>query len=300
MKILRVSFIVPAWNEELLLPRALEAIHRAARHAELDYEVIVSDDASTDRTPDIALAHGARVVTCNNRQIGATRNCGARVAEGNLLFFVDADTLVTPETIRGAVEAVENGATYGGADITWDGPIPFMSRAMLRATLFSYRFFKLAAGAFLFCTREAFDRVNGFDETIFATEEYDLSRRLAKVGRYVWLRQQVVTSGRKLRAHSFAELLRESIQMSMGGMKSVRNRDRLGLCTTIAEATRIHPLTYLSRPTRLKGPEVGWWRGSPQARGTVLPVPPENASMRRPCRSRKCRAAPPGTTRGPF
>ena len=229
MKVQRVSFIVPAWNEEQLLPRALDAIHAAAGKAQLSYQIIVADDASTDRTAQVAVAHNAELVSCNNRQIAATRNAGARTADGDLLFFVDADTQVTPAAVEAAVQAIEAGATYGGADLTWDGVIPFWPRRMLRATLFFYRFFKLASGAFLFCTREAFERAGGFDETIFASEEYDLSKRLSRLGRYVWLRQQVVTSGRKLRTHTLGELLRDTAHISMAGKKALLSRERLGL-----------------------------------------------------------------------
>ena len=226
MKVQRASFIVPAWNEELLLPRTLEAIHEAARLAELSSHVVVADDASTDRTAEVAHAHGAEVVACDNRQIAGTRNAGARASDGDLLFFVDADTKVTPAAVSAAVEAINEGATYGGADITWDGTIPMSTRVMLRATLFMYPLCKVASGAFLFCTKQAFDRVGGFDETIFATEEYYLSRKLARVGRYVWLKHQVITSGRRLRAHSMRELLRESVRMTLGGMQSLRSRAR--------------------------------------------------------------------------
>ncbi len=229
MKVQRVSFIVPAWNEELLLPQTLEAIHKAASTAQLTYEIIVAHDASTDGTAETARANNAEVVSCNNRQIAATRNAGAHASTGDLLFFVDADTQVTPAAVGAAVQAIEAGATYGGADLTWDGVIPLWSRMLLRATLFSYRFFKLASGAFLFCRREAFESAGGFDESIYATEEYDLSKRLSKLGRYVWLRERVITSGRKLRAHTMGELLRDTARMSMGGKKALLSRDRLGL-----------------------------------------------------------------------
>ena len=243
MEVQRISFIVPAWNEEELLPKAIEAIHSAAREAKLSYQIVVADDASTDRTAELARAHNAEVVACDNRQIAATRNAGARASDGDLLFFIDADTQVTPVAVAAAVQAIEAGATYGGADITWEGFVPFWPRTMLRATLFFYRFFKLAPGAFFFCTREAFERVGGFDETIFCTEEYDLSKRLSKLGRYVWLKHQVITSGRKLRAYTMGELLRETSRMSIGGKKSLLSRDRLDLWTRASRAstTGHHP-----------------------------------------------------------
>src|SRR5947209_1834242 len=109
-----ISFIVPAHNEELLLARTLAAIHDAAREAAAEYEVIVVVDASTDGTARIARENGAAAVCVNNRQISATRNAGARHSRGDLLIFVDADTLATADAVQGAVAAVGNGAVGGG------------------------------------------------------------------------------------------------------------------------------------------------------------------------------------------
>src|SRR5688572_21460895 len=94
-----ISFIIPAYNEELLLGRTLRALDDAARGLGEPFEIIVVDDASTDRTADVAREHGARVVSVNRRQIAATRNAGAREASGELLFFIDADTVVTAAAV---------------------------------------------------------------------------------------------------------------------------------------------------------------------------------------------------------
>ena len=221
-----MSFVVPAWNEETLLPRCLAAIHAAAQTENLPYELVVADDASTDRTAEVARAHHAGLVRCDHRQIAATRNSGARVCDGDVLIFIDADTFVTPEALGATVRAVEAGATFGGADLTWDGEIPLWPRVMLRSVLRIYPILKLASGAFFFCTRDAFEQVGGFDESVFATEEYELAKRLRRVGRYAWIRERVVTSGRRLRAYSMRELLGESARMALGGKKATRSRER--------------------------------------------------------------------------
>ena len=82
MKLNLVAFVVPAHNEEPLLPATLRAIHDAAAACEIEYEIIVADDASTDRTAHVAADSGARVVSVQHRQISATRNSGARAASG--------------------------------------------------------------------------------------------------------------------------------------------------------------------------------------------------------------------------
>jgi glycosyltransferase involved in cell wall biosynthesis len=85
-----LSFIIPAYNEELLLGGTLRAIRVAAGAIGEPFEVVVADDASTDRTADVARELGAHVVAVHHRQIGATRNAGARATRGEFLVFVDA------------------------------------------------------------------------------------------------------------------------------------------------------------------------------------------------------------------
>jgi glycosyltransferase involved in cell wall biosynthesis len=99
---MKLSFVIPAWNEELLLGATIRSIQQAAD--DFEFEIIVADDASNDRTAEIAKELGAIVVSCNNRQIGLTRNDGAVVATGDLLIFVDADTLVSKTVVRETVE----------------------------------------------------------------------------------------------------------------------------------------------------------------------------------------------------
>src|SRR5262245_31989116 len=116
-----ISFIVPAYNEELLLGRTLTAVNAAARALGEPFEIVVADDASTDRTAAVAAEHGARVVSVRHRQIAATRNAGARAAQGALFLFVDADTVVTEAAVAAAVEAMRRGAVGGGCAIRFDG-----------------------------------------------------------------------------------------------------------------------------------------------------------------------------------
>src|SRR5438874_72022 len=123
-----ISFVVPAHNEEALLGATLRALHEAARAAGEPYEVIVVDDSSTDGTPAIAAEHGARVVHVRHRQIAATRNAGAREAEGEILFFVDADTLANPAAVRAGLRALRCGAAGGGCMFRFDGRLPLWAR----------------------------------------------------------------------------------------------------------------------------------------------------------------------------
>src|SRR3954470_18168691 len=194
-----LSFIVPAYNEEHELPRALASIRLAAEAARQPFEIIVVDDASTDVTAETARAAGALVVPVHFRQIAAVRNAGARAAKGDILFFVDDDTSISPGHVTAAVSALKTGWIGGGARVVPEGPVPLWGRIFVQIfSLFYFTLSKLGAGAFLFTTRENFRAIGGFDDEVFAGEEIYLTLALRKLGRFELLREPIITSGRKL------------------------------------------------------------------------------------------------------
>jgi glycosyltransferase involved in cell wall biosynthesis len=224
-----ISFIVPAHNEELELPATLAAIHAAASDAARPHEIIVVDDASTDATATIALAARARVIRINRRQIAAVRNAGGRAAQGEYLFFVDADTRIKQAHVTGAMAALEAGYVGGSARVAMDGSIPIWGRMLLRGFSFLYFGLNLGAGAFLFTTRRNFDVIGGFDEQYFAGEEVYFSLALKKLGRFKVLPEPILTSGRKLRMYPAKQFLRNFFGVIIGGPRAARSRAKLCL-----------------------------------------------------------------------
>lgn len=224
-----LSFIVPAYNEEPLIGRTLEAVDDAGAALERPFEVVVADDASTDRTAAIAREHGARVVSVRHRQIAATRNAGARLASGDMFIFVDADTIVTRAAVRAAVEAMEAGAAGGGCLLRFDGEVPMLGRVIERVFVPLCRVFRLASGCFVFCTRQAFQAAGGFDEKMFAAEEYAMSQALRRQGRFVVLRDRVTTSGRRFRSYSGRELVGLMARLMLSGRWAVRQRQKVNM-----------------------------------------------------------------------
>ena len=220
-----ISFVVPAYNEESYLPSTLEAIHASARALGEPYEIVVADDASTDSTADVAREMGARVVRVEYRQIAATRNAGARAARGELLVFVDADTRVNAPLVAGAVAALHAGAVGGGAPVRIE-PAPAWVRAFMALcfTPFYFRLARWAAGCFVFCTREAFDAVGGFDERYYASEEIAFSKAVKRVGRFAMMKNYVVTSPRKLEGRSALDVFALVMRLAAGGRAGLMRR----------------------------------------------------------------------------
>lgn len=222
-----ISFVIPAHNEELHIGATLRAVNDAARAVDDPFEVIVVDDASTDRTAAIAEQLGARVVHVSHRQIAATRNAGARAARGDILFFVDADTLANPRAIRAALRLLRRGAVGGGCLFRFDGGLPLWARVLYPATIVTARLLNLTGGCFLFCTREAFESVGGFCERYYAAEEAAFIGALKRIGRFVIPMPRVITSGRKLRTYSARRIIGEVGRWMKAGPEAYQRREGL-------------------------------------------------------------------------
>jgi glycosyltransferase involved in cell wall biosynthesis len=222
-----ISIIIPAYNEETLLAATLQAARASADAVNAPYEIIVVDDGSTDRTAEIAGTHGARVVAVNLRHIAAARNAGAKVATGDLLIFIDADTLVPAEVLQGAIAAVRDGAVGGGCAVQVDSNVPRWGPAAMVIASGLMRTVRWAAGCFIFVRADVFQRAGGFDERYFASEEIHLSRAVKKHGRFVMLRTAVITSGRKGRLFTPRQVVSQFVRALWP--PTLKRRDRLGL-----------------------------------------------------------------------
>jgi glycosyltransferase involved in cell wall biosynthesis len=222
---MKISFVIPAWNEEKLIGSTIESIQQSAQ--EYDFEIIVADDASDDRTAEIAKGLGATVVSCNNRQIGPTRNDGARVASGDILVFVDADTIVSEQVVYETIEAIQNGAVAGGSFPMFEGDLPLLAKILTPMLRLIFKVLRIAAGAYMFCTPESFEKAGKFDPKFFAAEEVHLSNKLHKFGKYKTIKSRVVTSGRKFRTHSSFEILTTLCIVTVPWVRNIKKRKNL-------------------------------------------------------------------------
>lgn len=231
---MRISIVIPAFNEELLINRTLDHI-RSARVAfarrEWETEVIVCDNNSTDRTAELARAAGATVVFEPINQIARARNRGAEAAGGDWLIFVDADSLPSIELFEAVAQEIESGRCLaGGATLKLDGHYP---RAALVTRMWNgiSRTFNWLAGSFIFCEAAVFRKIGGFNNELFASEEIDLSRRLKQLARssgrkIVILRAHpIMTSARKLRLYTPREHLTFVIRTVLRFGKTLTDRD---------------------------------------------------------------------------
>ena len=222
-----ISFVIPAHNEAAFIVACVRSIREACAQLGLACEVVVANDASTDGTGALARAEGARVVDVSLRHIAAVRNAGARLASGDRFMFVDADSRVDVPLIRAAVAALDAGCVGGGAGVRFEEEVPWWANAVLWLVVHVMRWCKWAAGSFVFCTRPAFDAIGGFDELFYAGEEISTSRKLKTQGRFVVLRETIVSSARKIHGRGFWEMNRINLGLMLRGRRGLQKREHL-------------------------------------------------------------------------
>ncbi len=230
-----LSIIIPAHNEEKLIGPTLAALAAAARGLDEPHEILVVNDSSSDATGAIAEAHGARVVTVSVHQIAAARNAGARAAAGDMFVFVDADTIVPPRVLGAALDTMRAGAVGGGSAVTFEPTAPRWARRAIALAAWIMRTAQWAPGCFFFARRDAFERAGGFDERYFASEEIHLSRAMKRIGRFVVLRDAVLTSARKAEHYSMTHSLWLMLRMMWPG--SLKTREGLEFWYTRRDKT---------------------------------------------------------------
>jgi glycosyltransferase involved in cell wall biosynthesis len=182
-----LSVVIPAFDEEAYLGPTLDSLNAArallAGREGVPAEVIVVDNDSSDRTAEVARDLGATVVSEAVHNIAKVRNTGAGFARGEVLVFVDADTVVPAELLCRVFAAMSEPGCVGGAPDTDYRPERLASKIYLRAWRVAGRLAGAAQGATQFCRREAFDALGGYDETLFMGEDVDFYARLKRLAR---------------------------------------------------------------------------------------------------------------------
>ena len=236
---MKLSIVIPAFNEGGLLPSTLEAVRTAAAafsEAGMEWECVVCDNNSTDATAAVAEAHGARVVFESVNQIARARNAGASVATGDWLLFVDADSRPSKALFGDVVEGIRRGdVLFAGAVVALDAELPW--GAVFGMWLWNglSRWACWVAGSFVLVEAILFREVGGFDLRYFAGEEIDLSRRLKRAARRrgkrgtIFSRHPLLTSARRLRMYSAWELGRFFLRATLRPWSTTASREACGM-----------------------------------------------------------------------
>jgi glycosyltransferase involved in cell wall biosynthesis len=210
----KISIIVPAFNEEKLIEHSLQSIRSAATtfsQAGWEHEVIVCDNNSTYRTGKLARAQGARVFFEPVNQISRARNAGAAAANGQWLVFMDADSYPSTELFAEMLAQIQSGRCIGGgATMELDQPARWALGLLCVWNCLS-RWRHWMAGSFIFCEARAFRKLGGFSRELFVAEEIDFSKRLNELAKsqgqqvIILHRHPLKTSARKIHLCSLRE-----------------------------------------------------------------------------------------------
>ena len=203
----KVSVIIPTLNEEKYIRKCLESIKNQTYPV---YEIIVVDSKSSDKTVDIAKDYTSKVIIVEKPGVSFARNVGAKIATGDILFFVDADTKLSKNIVKRIVKVMKKKKYVGGIcrfeplESSFLYRVLFsLARFLSRCNLLLRKKFVYTPGACLFCRRSCFEKIGGFREDLRFCEDHDFMFKLSKLGRVVYLNTPVFTSIRRYKMLGF-------------------------------------------------------------------------------------------------
>lgn len=185
-----ISIVIPTWNEEKYIPKLLNCIKKQTYK---DYEIIVADDNSTDKTEQIAKKYGCKIVGGGTPAFG--RNNGAKMAKGNILLFLDADVQFNNDFLKNALSEIKKMKLDVAGVYIYPLSNKFIDKVYLKIfnfCIFTTQFFyPNAYGGGIFCKKWLHKKVKGFDETIKLGEDLEYVNRCGKFGRF-----RIIKSGK--------------------------------------------------------------------------------------------------------
>ena len=214
---IRVSIIVPAYNASATLPRCLESLQRQLDDAT---EVIVVDDCSTDDTAAIAAASGNRVIRTPERAgPAAARNFGSEQANGEILFFIDADVTIEENALRLVRDVFDQNSLISAVFGSYDdqpGEQNFLSQYKNLLHHFVHQKSEVNAGTFWAgcgaIRKSAFVEVGGFNSRLYphpSIEDIEMGIRLKRKNHSILLKKEL--QGKHLKKWTPLSLLKADI-----------------------------------------------------------------------------------------
>lgn len=220
-----ISIVIPTLNEEKYLPRLLNSIKQQSYS---DYEIIVSDGGSSDKTKAIALESGVNFVESKKiKHPSYQRNEGAKIAKGELILFLDADSLLSSEFLGKAVkEFKDRGLSIASFYFTfnpnrWHYNI-YAGISNFVCFLKQFNKHPAAIGAALMVDRSYHLKVNGFDLRVLLAEDYDYCARISQIGKFRMIRKvKFLYSSRRIEKEGFFQIGFKWLKM---GLYTLTNR----------------------------------------------------------------------------
>jgi len=211
---MRLSFVIPAYNEEAYLPACLDSILAQIKDVPGGAEVIVVNNASTDKTREVALSYpGVKLVDEPQKGLTFARQAGFKACTGELIANVDSDSRLTVgwvDTVLKAFDAEEKLVAISGPLVYYD----LLPRQRFSVQIFYWVAFmiyvlnryilragSMVQGGNFVLKRSGLEAIGGFDTTIsFYGEDTDIARRMNRVGKVEFtLKLKMFSSARRLK-----------------------------------------------------------------------------------------------------
>ncbi|MBI5530495.1 MAG: glycosyltransferase family 2 protein [Candidatus Doudnabacteria bacterium] len=215
---MKISFVVPAYNEESHLKLCLDSIIKGISGEKIDSEIIVVNNASTDQTRNIALTYPqVKVVDETRKGLSFARQAGFKASSGDLVANLDADTIMPAgwmDTVLKYYRENPSLVCLSGPHVFYDMPKWFNRGVMVYYYIvyglywfnkYVLRAASMVQGGNFVLRREALEKIGGFDQGFdFYGEDADIAKRMNKVGNVVFtMRLPIFASGRRVRAEGF-------------------------------------------------------------------------------------------------
>lgn len=213
---MKISLIIPAYNEEKLIEKTLVSVLAAKKKFEKDLrntlQIVVVDNNSQDRTVEICRKYDVTILFEKINNIAKVRNIGARYASGEVLCFLDADSEVSSNIFLLIKEYMQtNKYIGGGTKFKLDRKNLIFSMIFVGSVLATHVIG--LSGVLIYTKKEYFEEIGGFNEKFYAAEDIDFVLRMREYGKKFGkhycniYRGYVVTSSRKFKALKFKDLL---------------------------------------------------------------------------------------------
>ncbi len=199
---LKISIIIPTYNEPATIEKLITYLQKHGGDSVV--EIIISDGESNDETPAIAEKAGAGVLISPQKGRAAQMNYGAANSNGDVLYFVHADSFPPVNFASDIIKAVNDGFDFGRYRTQFDSS-KFLLKINAWFTRFNW-FICYGGDQTLFITRKLFEQSGGFKNELLIMEEYEFAERLMKQGRYKIFNDTALVSTRKYEGRSWLKV----------------------------------------------------------------------------------------------
>ncbi|WKK87428.1 TIGR04283 family arsenosugar biosynthesis glycosyltransferase [Marivirga arenosa] len=195
----KISVIIPTLNEAENISTLIQ--HLKANSGHSDIEIIVSDAKSEDHTAEIASKLGVITISTKKASRAHQMNEGAKIAKGDILYFVHADAKPPKSFVQDIQQSVHSGNDFGCYRFKFDSKSPFLA---VNSWFTRFKVLWCRGGdQTLFIKKSVFDQNHGFDEKYVLMEDFELIKRIWKKHQFGIIPKSVLVSARKYKYNSY-------------------------------------------------------------------------------------------------